>query len=86
MRLVLLRDKRFLQVIVHSDDERIALTDYTDKQAELARVRSLDGSQVVPLVRYLIDRATAPRVANRLDRRRTRRFAAVRRFRSSRSR
>jgi len=86
MRLVLLRDKRFLQIIVHSDDERIALTEYSDQQAELARVRSLDGSQVVPLVRYLLDRATAPRVANRFDGRRNRRFTAVRRFRPGRPR
>lgn len=86
MRMVLLRDKRFLQIIVHSDSERITMTDYTDEGAELARVRSLDGSRVFPNVRYFIHSARAPRVANRLDQPTTRRFASVRRLRPSRLR
>lgn len=81
MRMVLLRDKRFLKVIVHSDSERINRTEYADEQAELARVRSLDGSRVIPNMRYLLDRAVAPRVANRLDQPTTRRFPSVRRLR-----
>ena len=61
---VLLRDRRFLEVVTHSDLERIALTDHDDAAAELARVGSLDGNHVVPLLRYVVGRMRAPRVAN----------------------
>ena len=61
---VLIRDRRFLEVVTHSDLERIALTDHDDEAAELARVGSLDGSRMVPLLRYVVGRMRAPRVAN----------------------
>ncbi len=61
---VLIRDRRFLQVLAHTDLERIALTEHDDLAAELARVASLDGSHVVPALRYVVDRMMAPRVAN----------------------
>lgn len=65
MRLVLIRDRRFLRVVQHSDLERIKLTDYVDAGAELARVRSLEGYDVAPILRYITNRAVAPRIANR---------------------
>lgn len=65
LRPVLLRDRRFLHVIEHSDLERVALTQYSDLETELARVRALDGSRLLPVLGYLVDRALAPRVANR---------------------
>lgn len=64
MAPVLLRDRRFLRVLTHTDLERIALTDHDDPAAELARVGSLDGSRMVPLLRYVVGRMRAPRVAN----------------------
>lgn len=67
MRPVMLRNRRYLQVILHSDVERIARTEYTDLQAELSRVRSLDGSRIGPNLKYLLGRAVAPRVANQLS-------------------
>lgn len=61
---VLIRDRRFLEVVTHSDLERIALTEHDDPVAELARVGSLDGNHVVPVLRYVMSRVRAPRVAN----------------------
>jgi hypothetical protein len=65
IRPVLLRDPRFLQVVPHSDLERIRLTDFQDANAELAKVHSLDGSSLRPIIKYVVNRAVAPRVANR---------------------
>lgn len=65
IRPVLLRNRRFLQVVQHSDLERIQLTDFLDAKAELAKVRALDGSNMRPILRYVVNRAVAPRVANR---------------------
>ena len=62
---VILRDRRFLRVVQHSDIERIRLTDFGDAKAELAKVHSLDGSSMRPLIKYVLDRAVAPRIANR---------------------
>ena len=61
---VLIRDRRFLEVVTHSDLERIALTEHDDPAAELARVGSLDGSRVVPVLRHVAGRIRTPRVAN----------------------
>lgn len=61
---VLIRDRRFLEVLTHSDLERIALTEHDDPAAELARVGALDGTRMVPLLRYVAGRVRAPRVAN----------------------
>ena len=65
MRPVLLRDPRFLRVIEHTDVERIVLTDFDNATAELAKIGSLDGSNMRPILRYVVNRAVAPRVANR---------------------
>jgi hypothetical protein len=65
LRPVVLRDRQFLRVVEHTDLERIRLTDFDDAAAELAKVRSLDGSSMRPILRYVLNRAVAPRVANR---------------------
>ena len=65
LRPVLIRDRKFLQVMQHSDLDRIKLTRFIDAEAEIARVASLDGSTMRPILRYLLNRAVAPRVANR---------------------
>lgn len=65
LRPVFLRERRFLRVLEHSDLERIRYTEFDDAAVELARVAALDGSSVRPLLRYVADRAVAPRVANR---------------------
>lgn len=65
LRPVFIRDRRFLRVLQHSNEERIALTDFDDADEEMARVSSLDGSNMRPILRYVVGRAAAPRVANR---------------------
>lgn len=65
LRLVLIRDRRFLQVVPHTDLERIQLTNFADARAEIARIESFDGYNVRPILRYVVSRAVAPRVANR---------------------
>lgn len=65
LRPVLIRDRRFLQVVQHSDLERIKLTEFVDATAEIAKIESLDGSNMRPVLRYVMNRAVAPRVANR---------------------
>ena len=65
LRPVFIRDRRFLQVVPHTDLERIRLTNYIDAQAELARIESFDGYNVRPILRYVVNRAVAPRIANR---------------------
>ena len=62
---VILRDRRFLRVVLHSDLERIMLTDYDSIDAALAQIHSLDGSNMKTVFRYIADRAVAPRVVNR---------------------
>ncbi len=61
---VQLRDRRFLEVVTHSDLERVAFTEHEDVGAELARVGSLDGSRMVPVLRHVATRLRVPRVAN----------------------
>jgi hypothetical protein len=65
LRPVFIRDRRFLQVVEHSDLDRIKLTLFSDADLELARIEALDGSNVRPILRYVASRAVAPRVANR---------------------
>jgi hypothetical protein len=65
LRPVFIRDRRFLQVVEHSDLERVTLTRYEDAELELARIQALDGSNVRPILRYVAGRAVARRVANR---------------------
>ena len=64
-RTVFLNDPTFLQVLPHSDVERIRHTDFDDVEAELARVAALDGSSVRPVLRYVAGRAVARPRANR---------------------
>jgi glycosyltransferase involved in cell wall biosynthesis len=65
LRLVMIRDRRFLRVVPHSDYERIRHTDFVDAAAELAKIDSFDGYSVRPILRYVAGRAVAPRIANR---------------------
>ncbi|MDN5725603.1 MAG: glycosyltransferase family 2 protein [Propionibacteriales bacterium] len=65
MRPVWIRDRQYLRVVTHDDSERIRNTDFSDAEAELAKISSLDGSNMRPLVQYVLNRAVAPRVANR---------------------
>lgn len=64
-RPVFLRDLAHLQVVTHSDVERIRHTPVDDVDAELARIAGLDGSAMRPVLRYVVSRAVAPRRANR---------------------
>ena len=63
-RLVMIRNRRFLKVVPHSDLERIRNTDYVDANAELAKISSYDGYSAAPILRYVAGRAVAPRIAN----------------------
>lgn len=65
MRPVFLRDRRFLRVVQHTDLERVERTEVVDTNAELAKIISLDGSSMRPILRYVVSRAVAPRRANR---------------------
>ena len=65
LRPVWIRDRQYLRVVTHSDTERILNSAYADPDAELARIAALDGSTMRPLVRYVLNRVVAPRVANR---------------------
>ncbi|MGJ3509940.1 glycosyltransferase family 2 protein [Enemella sp. A6] len=65
MRPVFIRNRRYLRVVLHSDLERIVHTEHTDASAELAKISALDGSHMRPILKYLLNRAVAPRVANR---------------------
>ena len=66
LRPVFIRDRRFLQVVEHSDLDRIKLTLFSDADLELARIEAFDGSpNLRPILRYVAGRAIAPRVANR---------------------
>jgi glycosyl transferase family 7 (putative galactosyltransferase) len=64
-RPVHLRDPTFLQVLPHSDAERVRHTGVEDVEAELARIAALDGSALRPVLRYLSGRVLAPPRANR---------------------
>jgi hypothetical protein len=65
LRPVMIRNRRYLRVVSHSDLERIRNTEYTDAEAELAKISSYDGYTVRPILRYVAGRAVAPRIANR---------------------
>lgn len=65
LRPVWIRDRHFLRVVLHDDAERVRNTDFTSAEEELARIAALDGSNMRPIVRYVLNRAVAPRVANR---------------------
>ncbi|MFW6600185.1 glycosyltransferase family A protein [Propionibacteriaceae bacterium Y2011] len=65
LRPVWIRNRDYLRVVMHDDMERVRNTDFVDADAELARIAALDGSNMRPLLRYVLNRAVAPRVANR---------------------
>lgn len=65
LRPVFIRDRRYLRVIEHTDLERLTTTRREEVDAELARIVTLDGSRARPILRYLLERAVAPTVANR---------------------
>lgn len=65
LRPIWIRNRDFLRVELHDDLERVRNTEHDDVEAELARVAALDGSNMRPILRYVMDRAIAPRVANR---------------------
>ncbi len=64
LRLIMIRKRRFLEVVPHSDLERIRNTEYVDVEAELAKINSYDGYNMRPILRYVAGRAVAPRIAN----------------------
>jgi hypothetical protein len=64
LRPVMIRNRRYLEVVPHSDLERIRNTEYVDAAAELAKISSFDGYSARPILRYVAGRAVAPRVAN----------------------
>jgi hypothetical protein len=64
MRPVFIRDRRFLQVLDHTDLERIERTETADTNAALAKIVALDGSTMRPILTYVMRRAVAPRRAN----------------------
>lgn len=65
MRPVFIRERRFLRVVQHSDVDRVILTECDNAGAEIAKIESLDGSMMRPIVKYVAGRAVAPRIANR---------------------
>lgn len=65
LRLVFIRERRFLRVVQHSDFDRVVLTEFDDADAEIAKIASLDGSTMRPILKYVVGRAVAPRIANR---------------------
>lgn len=65
LRPVWIRNRDFLRVELHDDLERVRNTEHNDVEAELSRIAALDGSNMGPILRYVMDRAVAPRVANR---------------------
>jgi hypothetical protein len=65
IRPVFIRERRFLRVVQHTDLDRVALTEFDDAAAEIAKIESLDGSTMRPILRYVVGRAVAPRIANR---------------------
>lgn len=65
MRPVLIRERRFLRVVQHPDLDRVALTEFDDAAAEIAKIESLDGYTMRPILKYVVGRAVAPRIANR---------------------
>jgi hypothetical protein len=65
LRPVFIRERRFLRVVQHTDLDRVVLTEFDDAAVEIAKIESLDGSTMRPILRYVVGRAVAPRIANR---------------------
>lgn len=65
VRPTFIRERRFLRVVQHSDLDRVVLTECEDAAADIAKIESLDGTAVRPILKYVVGRAVAPRIANR---------------------
>jgi len=65
MRVVFIRERRFLRVVQHSDLDRVLLTECDDAAANIATIESFDGTAMRPILKYVVGRAVAPRIANR---------------------
>lgn len=65
MRPTFIRERRFLRVVQHSDLDRVLLTECDDPAANIAAIESLDGTAMRPILKYVVGRAVAPRIANR---------------------
>jgi hypothetical protein len=65
LRPVFIRERRFLRVVQHTDLDRVVLTEFDDPAVEIAKIASLDGNTMRPILKYVVDRAVAPRIANR---------------------
>jgi hypothetical protein len=65
MRVVFIRERRFLRVVQHTDLDRVVLTECDDAATEIAKIESFDGSTMRPILKYVVGRAVAPRIANR---------------------
>ena len=65
MRVVFIRERRFLRVVQHTDLDRVVLTECDDAATEIAKIESFDGSTMRPIIKYVVGRAVAPRIANR---------------------
>jgi glycosyltransferase involved in cell wall biosynthesis len=65
LRPTFIRERRFLRVVQHSDLDRVLLTECEDQAANLAAIESFDGTAMRPILKYVVGRAVAPRIANR---------------------
>jgi len=65
LRPTFIRERRFLRVVQHSDLDRVALTECEDAAANIATIESFDGTAMRPILKYVVGRAVAPRIANR---------------------
>jgi hypothetical protein len=65
MRPTFIRERRFLRVVQHSDLDRVVLTECIDQAANIAAIEALDGTTMRPILKYVVGRAVAPRIANR---------------------
>lgn len=65
LRPTFIRERRFLRVVQHSDLDRVVLTECADQAANIAAIAAFDGTTMRPILKYVVGRAVAPRIANR---------------------
>lgn len=65
LRPTFIRERKFLRVVQHTDLDRVSLTESEDLAADIAKIESLDGTAMRPILKYVVGRAVAPRIANR---------------------
>ncbi len=65
LRPTFIRERKFLRVVQHTDLDRVSLTECEDLAADIAKIESLDGTAMRPILKYVVGRAVAPRIANR---------------------